>query len=207
LVLTDIPYGAVTQKGAERAKYQGQLRKIDKGRADIETFLLNIFLKQANRLINGTIYIFCGIEQFSHIFSFFHKDTGKMTRQCGWRKTNPSPANGQHFWLNTIENCVFSKCRKQTFNADCKPSIWDFPIPKNKEHPTQKPTALFELLVSASTNRGDVVCDPCTGSGTTAIACEKLNRRWIGIEISEEYCEIAKQRIINETRQLKFKGF
>ena len=45
------------------------------------------------------------------------------------------------------------------------------------------------------------------GSGTTAIACERLNRKWIGIEISEEYCEIAKQRIINETRQRKLPGF
>jgi len=69
------------------------------------------------------------------------------------------------------------------------------------KHPSQKPIALINTLVFE--NKSRVVLDPFIGSGTTAIACEKLNRRWIGIEISEKYCEIAKQRIINETRQLK----
>ena len=47
--------------------------------------------------------------------------------------------------------------------------------------------------------KNDIVLDPFIGSGTTAIACERLNRRWIGIEISEKYCEIAKERILKET--------
>ena len=45
------------------------------------------------------------------------------------------------------------------------------------------------------TKEGDIVLDPFIGSGTTAVVCERLNRRWIGIEINPEYCEIAKQRI------------
>ena len=48
-----------------------------------------------------------------------------------------------------------------------------------------------------------IILDPFLGSGTTALACEKLNRRWIGIEISEKYCEIAKKRIEEYTSQLK----
>jgi len=47
------------------------------------------------------------------------------------------------------------------------------------------------------------ILDPFLGSGTTAVACERLNRRWIGIEISEEYCEIAAKRIEQEAKQLK----
>lgn len=74
-------------------------------------------------------------------------------------------------------------------------------------HPTQKPTAMMEYFISTYTLPADIVLDFCIGSGTTAIACEKLNRRWIGIEIEEKYCEITKKGIINETRQLKFKGF
>jgi len=69
------------------------------------------------------------------------------------------------------------------------------------KHPTQKPFQLILRILLK--NKSKVVLDPFLGSGTTAVACERLNRRWIGIEISEEYCEIAKQRIINETRQLK----
>ncbi|MDY6789882.1 MAG: DNA methyltransferase [Thermodesulfobacteriota bacterium] len=76
--------------------------------------------------------------------------------------------------------------------------------PKNggKLHPAQKPIALIQWCLSFSKTKG-IVLDSYLGSGTTAVACERINRRWIGIEISEEYCEIAKQRIINETRQLK----
>ena len=72
-----------------------------------------------------------------------------------------------------------------------------------KTHPTQKPVALMIYLIETYTNKGGKILDFTIGSGTTAIACEKLNRRWIGIEISEEYCEIAAKRIENETRQLK----
>ena len=49
----------------------------------------------------------------------------------------------------------------------------------------------------------ELVLDPFLGSGTTAVACERLKRRWIGIEIEEKYCEIAKKRIEAERRQLK----
>jgi len=77
---------------------------------------------------------------------------------------------------------------------------------KNKEkrfHPTQKPVGLFIQIVSFYTKENDLVLDPFLGSGTTAIACEKLGRRWIGIEIDSEYCKIAKQRILKEVKQLE----
>lgn len=54
-------------------------------------------------------------------------------------------------------------------------------------HPTQKPVALFEYLVRTYTNPGEVVLDNCMGSGTTAIACERSGRRWVGIEQDPGY--------------------
>jgi len=75
-------------------------------------------------------------------------------------------------------------------------SVLEFSNPRIKGgHPTQKPVALFEYLIKTYTNEGDLVLDNCIGSGTTAIACIKANRKFIGIEISEEYCEIANKRI------------
>jgi len=64
-------------------------------------------------------------------------------------------------------------------------------------HAHQKPLKLIEHLVIASTQDKDLVLDPFIGSGTTAVACERLNRRWVGIEISPQHCEIAKRRILN----------
>lgn len=68
-------------------------------------------------------------------------------------------------------------------------------------HPTQKPVALLEYLIKTYTNEGDVVLDNCMGSGSTGVACVNTNRRFIGIELSEEYYNIAVRRI-NEAKQI-----
>ena len=71
----------------------------------------------------------------------------------------------------------------------------------NKLHPTQKPVDMFMTIILSYVC--DSILDPFMGSGTTAIACERLNRRWIGIEIEEKYCEIAAKRIEKENQQLR----
>ena len=70
-------------------------------------------------------------------------------------------------------------------------------------HPTQKALNLFEYLIRSYTDEGDVVLDNCIGSGTTAIGCIKTNRRFIGIELSEEYCKVANERIQKKLSQTK----
>lgn len=67
-------------------------------------------------------------------------------------------------------------------------------------HPTQKPISLMEWLIKTYTNEGDVVLDNCLGSGTTAIACIRTNRKYIGIDIDESYIKITTERISNELK-------
>ena len=69
------------------------------------------------------------------------------------------------------------------------------PNRKNKLHPTQKPVELLEYLISTYSNEGDVVLDTFMGSGSTGVACQNLNRDFIGIEIDEKYFEIAEKRV------------
>ena len=76
-------------------------------------------------------------------------------------------------------------------------SIQRFPLDKDKLHPTQKPVALLEYLVKTYTNEGNVVLDNCMGSGSTGVSCINTNRRFIGIELDENYFNIAKERIEN----------
>lgn len=71
-------------------------------------------------------------------------------------------------------------------------SIEDAPI-----HPCQKPLAMYERIIEASTNENDIVLDPFSGSGTTAIACKKLNRRFICIESDKNYYEASLKRLEN----------
>lgn len=65
-------------------------------------------------------------------------------------------------------------------------------------HPTQKPTALFEYLINTYSKEGETILDNCIGSGTTAIACKRTGRNFIGIEMEQKYFDIATKRI-NET--------
>jgi site-specific DNA-methyltransferase (adenine-specific) len=70
------------------------------------------------------------------------------------------------------------------------------------KHPTQKPVALFEYLIKTYTNESELVLDNCIGSGTTAISCLNTNRKFIGIELNQEYCEIANKRIEHQKQQM-----
>jgi DNA modification methylase len=91
-----------------------------------------------------------------------------------------------------------------TFNTQMGFSdVWtdiDF-YKEDRNHPTQKPLKLMERLVIASSNEGDLVLDPFLGSGTTAIASKKLNRKFIGIEIDKKYCKLAEKRLKTELAQ------
>ena len=81
-------------------------------------------------------------------------------------------------------------------------SVWDediIPTWSHKDHLNEKPLRLMVRLVSFF--NAETICDPFMGSGTTGVACVRLNRRFIGIEISQEYCDIAVERIKRELSQ------
>lgn len=75
-----------------------------------------------------------------------------------------------------------------------------------KYHSTQKPVALLEYLVKTYSNEKDIVLDNCMGSGSTGVACVRTNRNFIGMEIVDEYFEIAKERIEREEAQITIWG-
>jgi DNA modification methylase len=87
-----------------------------------------------------------------------------------------------------------------------KQVLSDIKEEKDKFHPTQKPVELFEYLIKTYTNEGDLVLDNCAGSGTTAIACENLNRRYICIEKDDNYFQIGKERVIKHIEEKSKKG-
>ena len=76
-------------------------------------------------------------------------------------------------------------------------TVLNFKRDKDKFHPTQKPIDLLEYLIKTYTNEGMMILDNCMGSGSTGVACMNANRKFIGIELDENYFNIAKERIEN----------
>lgn len=187
--LTDIPYDAVNRDS-------NGLRNLNKGNADIITFDLDEFLKQVFRVTSSSICIFCGKEQFSKIYQFFADNWQGTVRPIIWEKTNPSPMNGQYIYLSGVEMGVWYKKRgAKTFNAHCKNTVFHYPNGRSKLHPTEKNHALLEDLIKDNTNEGQIVFDPCCGSGSHCFVAKNLGRKYIGVELDERYFDIAKGRL------------
>jgi len=111
----------------------------------------------------------------------------------------PTKLGGQ-IYDSTVKNITKGKERsKKTFVLNMeryKDNIWDCAIAQNKtEHPAVFPEKLISDHILSWSNEGDIVYDPFIGSGTTAIAAKKLNRNYIGSEISSEYCAMAVSRL------------
>jgi site-specific DNA-methyltransferase (adenine-specific) len=187
MVLTDVPYNEVNRAS-------GGLRELDRGVADNALFSVEELCSELMRVCSGSFYVFCGTLQISEITQHF-KRAGLTTRVGAWHKTNPSPMNGSKMWLSGLEFCVFARPPKATFNEHCKAALWTQATQPGKDHPTQKPVALFERLIRASSSAGRTVFDPFAGSGTTAIAAENSGRRWLCIERDEGYYAKATARV------------
>ena len=190
LTLTDIPYGEVNFSS-------NGLRKLDREKANETTFNLLDFLKEVYRVTKGTIIIFLGQAQLTDTYNYFlDKQIAKegTVRQLIYEKTNPSPMNGQHVYLSGIENAIWFRKRNATFNARCKNTVFKYPSGRSKLHPTEKNHELIRELILDNSNVGDVVFDPCAGSGTHCLVAKEENRHFVGLEIDKGYFEIASQR-------------
>lgn len=89
----------------------------------------------------------------------------------------------------------------QRVRMTCPSNIWTdltvpfWSMPENTPHPAQKPEKLIERILAASSDPGDVVLDPFAGSGTTAVVARRMDRRFLAVEINEDYCRLAGKRL------------
>ena len=99
------------------------------------------------------------------------------------------------------------------YRFTCPSNFWDdisvpfWSMPENTEHPTQKPEKLYAKLLLASSKSGDRVFDPFLGSGTLAVVARKLNRKFCGVEINEEYCLWAVKRLLQADMDKTIQGY
>jgi len=179
-----------------------------------------VWMSQVRRTLkpNGTLWV---IGTYHNIFRVGKvlQDLGFwILNDVTWVKSNPMPNFRGVRFTNATETLIWAvrdKERKDyTFNYEWMKrynegkqmrSDWYLPLCTGKErlkdaegskvHSTQKPEALLRRVVEASTKPGDLVLDPFVGVGTTAAVCKKLDRRYLGIEIDEEYVRVAEERL------------
>ncbi|MBE6713905.1 MAG: site-specific DNA-methyltransferase [Ruminococcaceae bacterium] len=99
------------------------------------------------------------------------------------------------------------------FRNTCPSNFWDditipfWSMPENTAHPTQKSEKLFAKIILASSNENDVVFDPFLGSGTTSVVAKKLGRRYVGVEMNEQYCAWAEKRLETAETEKTVQGY
>jgi site-specific DNA-methyltransferase (adenine-specific) len=169
---------------------------------------------------NGTIWI---SGTYHSIFKCGHAlevNGYHILNDIAWFKPNASPNLSGRYFTASHETLIWarkSKEAKHTFNYKLMRegewhktdfiknagkqmrSVWSIATPKPSEkkygkHPTQKPVALLERIILASTNKGDVILDPFTGSSTTGIVAAVNGRKFIGIDLERKYLEISVKR-------------
>jgi site-specific DNA-methyltransferase (adenine-specific) len=89
--------------------------------------------------------------------------------------------------------------------TDLSVPFWS--MPENTDHPTQKPEKLLAKIILASSNSGDVVLDPFSGSGTTSVVAKKLGRKYVGIELDEAFCCLTEKRLAIAEADKSIQGF
>ena len=153
----------------------------------------------------GNIIIFTSWKNTTPIIKELEKINCEAKDMIRVEKSNPMPRNRDRRFVTDYEIAIWAvkKGAKWTFNRQLetyeRPLIKTKVTPKSekieKGHPTQKNIETMEWLIERLTNEGDIVLDPFMGSGTTGVACQNLNRDFIGCELSDEYFEMAQKRL------------
>lgn len=202
-IITDPPY--MISKNNNFQTMNAKRTGVDFGEWD-KSFDLYQWIDDYCKILDkdGSIIIFCSYLYISNIINKLENNNIVAKDIIIWQKSNPMPRNVSRRYVQDMEFAIWGvkKNAKWTFNKpDNIPylrSLYKYPLVSGNEktfHPTQKKLELLEDLIKVHTNENDLIIDPFMGSGTTCLACKNLNRKCIGIEITKEYFNIAKNRL------------
>lgn len=209
--------------------HAGKMVSVNKGKWDVShgvegNHKFNIaWLSKCQQVLtkNGVIWV-SGTAHVIFSVGFAMQQLGfKILNDIIWFKPNASPNLSCRYFTHSTETVIWAaknQKSKHTFNYELMKqlgngkqmrNLWEISPPQPREkvhgkHPTQKPLKLLERILLASTNEGDVVLDPFNGSGSTGVAALRLGRKYIGIEISEEYLDLTINRLEDELRSPRF---
>jgi site-specific DNA-methyltransferase (adenine-specific) len=200
--------------------HAGKMVKVDKGQWDKSSgpemnHEFNLaWLSRCQRILkpNGTIWV-SGTHHVIHSVGYAMQQLGmKILNDIAWEKPNPPPNLSCRYFTHSTETIIWAaktEKSKHCFNYDKMreinkgkqmKTVWSFTAPNGEEkafgkHPTQKPVALLARSILASTNEGDLIFDPFSGSSTTGVAAINTHRKFVGTELESEFINLSIARL------------
>ena len=224
MIFADPPYflsnGTFTCQNGQMVSVKKGDWDVGKSKAENLEFH-RLWIKECKRVLkpNGTIWISGTYHSIYQCAMGLELNEFHLLNDITWFKPNASPNLSCRFFTASHETLLWAKKNRQakhTFNyVDIKDgewgsdflkkpntqmrSVWAINPPRKEEkefgkHPTQKPLELLRRIVVASSNEGDLILDPFCGSSTTGIAALDLKRRFVGIDIEQEYLDLSINR-------------
>lgn len=153
---------------------------------------------------DSPIYMFCNSDKID----FFKKEVEKyfnIKNIIVWDKGNWTAGDLEAQFGKQYEFIIYANKGRAKFKIDKRlTDIWRISrcVGDNQIHQNQKPEDLISRIINIHTNENDLILDPFMGSFTTAVCCHKLNRRYIGCELDEEYYKLGTQRLFEIQNQI-----
>lgn len=197
LILTDPPYG-VSFKSSSGLTIENDSMKND----EFYNFLLSAFKNMADHLEKGgSAYVFHADTEGLNFRKAFVDSGFHLAGCCIWVKNSLVLGRSDYQWQHEPVLYGFMQNGKHRWYSDRKQTtIWNFDKPKkNSNHPTSKPLDLLSYPIGNSTQENAVVIDTFGGSGSTFIACEKMNRICYTMELDEKYASVILRRYVEDT--------
>jgi site-specific DNA-methyltransferase (adenine-specific) len=197
LIVTDPAYSGMNQhlklgRGRIVGKYEerGRGQWFEEFHDDEDSY--EAFLTECNRVLRNNRHIYIMFDSFS-LLSLGHlvRNHFKVKNVIVWDKVNLGMG---HYFRRRHEHIVFAAKGYRKLSRRDLPDVWAIKRIVRGRYPTQKPVALFEMMLSASAQPGYVVCDPFVGSGSSAIAALRAGCSFVGADIAERAVALAQDR-------------
>ena len=196
LIITDPPY--LMNYQSNRRKKENRFDKIKNDKDNY--ILIQEYFKECYRIMrnNTAIYCFCSW----HNIDFFKKEFEKYFKLKNiivWNKNNHGTGDLKGSYAPKYEFILFGHKGRTLLREKRIPDVIDCAKISSKKltHPTEKPQELLKIFIKQSSDEDNIIFDGFMGTGSCGIATNKLNRKFIGIELDENYFNIAKDRIEN----------
>jgi site-specific DNA-methyltransferase (adenine-specific) len=199
--------------------HAGRMVKVDKGNWDksrgpeLNHEFNTEWLRRCQKVLkpNGTLWV-TGTHHVIFSVGYAMQQLGfNVLNDIAWEKPNPPPNLSCRYFTHSTETVIWAaknekskhcfnyQLMRQTAGGKQMKTVWRILPPSNGEkvfgkHPTQKPVALVERYILASTMEGDLVLDPFMGGGTTGVACIRTSRQAVGVELDESHLKLSVHR-------------